>query len=203
MMTTVIKAGQTGPILKRLTTVDLADHLAEAHAVVEEAKRRADEIVGQTGLERERVLEEARQSGYQAGYEQGRREGTDAGYQAAHGEATERFDRVHANLVADMRRAIGEICEGVTVDMTGETRSGRALGMGLLQVYARPGAELLVDEAPQGETPLIAVGVDAGPRDVRLRNAPLGYDCTFRLRVLPGTRYSILLDVKPELASLR
>ena len=93
---------------------------------------------------------------------------------------------------------LGDICEGVTVDEAGETLSGRRLGMGLLQVYARPGAELIVDELHQGETPLIAVGVDAGPRDVRLRNVELGYDCTFRLRVLPGVRYSLLLDVKAD-----
>lgn len=91
-----------------------------------------------------------------------------------------------------------DACEGLTVDEAGETLSGRRLGMGLLQVYARPGAELIVDRLHQGETPLIAVGVDAGPRDVRLRNVDLGYDCTFRLRVLPGVRYSLLLDVKAD-----
>ncbi len=44
-MSTVIKAGRGGPILQRLSTVDLADHLAEAEAVIAEAKRRAAQIV--------------------------------------------------------------------------------------------------------------------------------------------------------------
>ncbi len=95
-------------------------------------------------------------------------------------------------------RIVGEHCAGVTVDETGETRNGRALGMGLLQVYAQPEADLFVDEQPQGSTPLIAVGVDAGPRDVRLRNLAIAYDCTFRLRVLPGIRYAVGLDAKPR-----
>ena len=108
---------------------------------------------------------------------------------------------VHIADGIDVSELDANVCDGLTVDEAGETRSGRQLGMGLLQVYARPGAQLLVDRRYQGETPLIAVGVDAGPRDVRLRNADLGYDCTFRLRVLPGVRYSLLLDVKdPELS---
>ncbi len=106
---------------------------------------------------------------------------------------------VHIADGIDVSELDANVCDGLTVDEAGETRSGRQLGMGLLQVYARPGAQLLVDRRYQGETPLIAVGVDAGPRDVRLTNAELGYDCTFRLRVLPGVRYSLLLDVKdPE-----
>lgn len=89
----------------------------------------------------------------------------------------------------------GEGCPGLSIHGAGETRRGRALGASILQVYARPDAELLVDGQLRGQTPLVAVGVDAGPRDLRLRNMALGYDCTVRLRALPGERYSVLLDL--------
>ena len=91
--------------------------------------------------------------------------------------------------------APGGGCPGLTVHPAGFTRAGRALGMALVAVHARPGAELLVDGRLQGETPLTAVGVDAGPRDITLRNAPLSYECTVRLRAVPGERYAFQLDL--------
>ena len=106
---TVIKAGQAGPILERLSTVDLADHLDEARTVVERAKRRAAGIIAQARGERESVLEEARRSGHQTGYQQGHREGTEAGHRAAHLESIERFNTEHAHIVDDLQRATVEI----------------------------------------------------------------------------------------------
>jgi hypothetical protein len=88
-----------------------------------------------------------------------------------------------------------QTCPGLTIHPAGGTRSGRALGMALLAVHARPGAELLVDGAFQGRTPLTAVGVDAGPRDVTLRNTTIGYECTVRIRAVPGERYAFQLDL--------
>lgn len=81
--------------------------------------------------------------------------------------------------------------------MEGGSRSGRALGMALIHLHARPGAELWVDGAFQGEAPLTAVGVDAGPRNVTLRNPALGYECTVGLRAVPGERYGFQLDLDP------
>jgi flagellar biosynthesis/type III secretory pathway protein FliH len=108
-VTSVIKAGQTGPILSQLTTVDLADHLAEARAVVEEARRRAAQIAANAKTQKEQMFEEARQAGFDAGYEQGHEQGTAAGYKAAYGAAEERFNRQHADILADVQRAIAEI----------------------------------------------------------------------------------------------
>lgn len=87
-------------------------------------------------------------------------------------------------------------CPGVLVQDAGETRSGRALGMAILQVAARPSVELLVDGVHEGRTPLIAVGVDAGPRELRLVAPEVGYDCTMRLHAQGGRRYAISVDTE-------
>lgn len=108
-MPTVIKAKETGPILKRLSTVDLADHLAEARAVVEEARRRAAQITADARIQAEHKLEGARKTGYDSGYERGHAEGTEAGHQAAHDESIQRFDQQHADIVAAMRGAVTQI----------------------------------------------------------------------------------------------
>ncbi len=108
-MPTVIKAGETGPVLKRLTTVDLADHLAEARTVVEQAKRRAAGIVAHARAERESIFDEAKRSGHQTGYQRGHKEGTEAGHRAAHRESIEQFNTEHGHVVSDLQRAIEEI----------------------------------------------------------------------------------------------
>lgn len=108
-MPTVIKAKETGPILKRLSTVDLADHLAEARAVVEEAKRRAEQIKADAKVQAGQVLEEARKAGYESGYECGHVEGTEAGHRAAHDESIQQFNQEHADIVADMGRVVAHI----------------------------------------------------------------------------------------------
>lgn len=116
-MSTVIKAGQTGPILHRLSTVDLADHLAEADTVIEEAKRRAARIVADAKVQADRIREEANRSGYEIGHRQGRAEGTEAGRKAAHDEATRGFQQEHADIVAVMQQAVTAI-DTIKEDLT-------------------------------------------------------------------------------------
>lgn len=108
-MSTVIKAGQAGQVLPRLTTIDLSDHLAEAHGVVQEARRQADQIIAHARREAVELRSAAKKRGYDEGYRSGRDQGTAAGYEAAHLEAIARFEREHADLVAAMQRTIGEI----------------------------------------------------------------------------------------------
>jgi len=108
-MSTIIKFGEAGKVLKRLTTVDLADHLAEARAVIDEAQRRAAQIVVQAKHEADRVSALSRQTGNEAGYREGYAAGTTAGYQAAHDDALERFTHEQNHIVANMERAIAEI----------------------------------------------------------------------------------------------
>lgn len=108
-MSTVIKAGQAGRVLQRLSTVDLADHLAEARAVLTDAERRAAQIIAHAERDAERLREEAHQGGYQAGHDQGYAEGTATGHQAGLQESVARFDEQQSALVSAMDRVIAEI----------------------------------------------------------------------------------------------
>jgi flagellar assembly protein FliH len=110
-MSTIIKAGQSGPLLKRLRTVDLADHLAEAKAVIAEAKRHAARIVLDAQRQSEQTLAEAKESGHRAGYESGYAEGTKAGNDSAYKDSIEQFNQRHVDVVAAMQKAVSDIDE--------------------------------------------------------------------------------------------
>ena len=108
-MSTVIKSGQAGTILQRLSTVDLADHLREAHAVVAEAQRRAAQLIDQAEAASVQLREQVRKDGYQAGFAEGVDEGRQTGRREAFEEATERFNREQASAVEVFKHATREI----------------------------------------------------------------------------------------------
>ncbi|MFQ5494020.1 MAG: FliH/SctL family protein [Phycisphaerae bacterium] len=110
-MTTVIKAGEAGPILQRLGTVDLVDHLAEARAVHAAAQRQAEAVVAEARSQAKTLLAKADRDGHHAGYQRGYAEGKQAGHEAAFQAARERFDREQEDVVSSMQRAIAEIGE--------------------------------------------------------------------------------------------
>jgi len=107
-MSTVIKVGEVGRLAKRLSTVDLADHLAEARAVIEEARRRAAQIVGRAQQESDRTLTEAHRVAAEQGHREGFEAGTRDGRQAAREEALQRFQEEQVHIVADLRRIVDE-----------------------------------------------------------------------------------------------
>ncbi len=108
-MTTIIKAGKAGPVLKRLSTVDLADHLAEADAVIEAARRRSEGIISHANTQAEEIGVQAHERGYREGFEKGLEEGRRTGYEEAFEEAGKRFDQQHADIVTDITRAVDDI----------------------------------------------------------------------------------------------
>lgn len=108
-MSTVIKAGNVGPLLMRLSTVDLADHLAEARQIVDAASQRAELTISDAEETGERMAVSAKESGYAAGYERGLAEGKKTGHDSAYEDSTRKFDERHANVVTQMERAIVEI----------------------------------------------------------------------------------------------
>ncbi len=108
-MSTVIKAGEAGRIVQRLSTVDLADHLAEARAYVDEAKRQAAQVVVDVKAQAKRGHAEAKKTGHEEGYKQGHAEGVEAGNRQAYEDAIGRFEKDQGDLVGAMQRAIGEI----------------------------------------------------------------------------------------------
>jgi len=115
-MPTVIKAGQAGEVLRRLSTVDLADHLREARAVVERASSQAAALLEEARREADVLRETARTEGYQSGYDEGRRQGVEDGRREAFDEATARFQQEQASLCAALRDAAAAI-EGMKSEL--------------------------------------------------------------------------------------
>ena len=107
--TTVIKAGSAGPMLRSLSTVDLADHLSEARGIVESAKSLAVKIESDTreeGRTRAAAAKEvAMAEGYDAGFAQGEVEGQAKAFE----ESKRVFEIQHAGIVAQMKQAIDEV----------------------------------------------------------------------------------------------
>lgn len=108
-MSTVIRAGQAGKILNRLSTVDLADHLDEARVVIDEAKRRAAQLVAQAEARAAEVLRGADRAGRETGYREGHAEGVEAGRRAALDEARQRFESEHSSVVDMVKSVIAEV----------------------------------------------------------------------------------------------
>ena len=99
-MPTVIKADEQNPaFVKRLETVDLSDHLAEAKLVVKAARAKARAVLERTRVEADALREQATQEGYEAGFRRGYEAGARAGYQSAFEEAQRTFATDQANLV--------------------------------------------------------------------------------------------------------
>ncbi len=108
-MATVIKAGQAGEALLRLSTVDLADHLREARDVVERAEAHARGLLDDARREADEIRETARTQGYRDGYDAGCRAGDEEGRRKAFEEATARFNEEHASITAAFRAAIDAV----------------------------------------------------------------------------------------------
>lgn len=115
-MSTVIKAGEAGPILRHLKTVDLADHLAEAREVVAQARREAAQIVGAAKQRAHGTLEEARRLGAERGYREGHKKGEAEGREAARVEALEGFQQREEQVAAALQAATAQL-EGIKTDL--------------------------------------------------------------------------------------
>ena len=108
-MSTVIKAGEAGQLLRRLSTVDLADYMQEGRGLVLEAKRRAASIIGEANRESKRLREVAHREGHEAGHAEGEEEGRRTGHDTAYAESLQRFEKEHETVVRDLHRAIDEL----------------------------------------------------------------------------------------------
>ncbi len=116
-MSTVIRAGDVARVANGLVSVDLADHLEEARAVVEDAQQRAARMLESARSDaerwgpeaREKGYEEGHREGYEKGYAEGKETGTTDGYTEAHTKATAKFDAQHAAIVSDIERVLDEM----------------------------------------------------------------------------------------------
>jgi flagellar assembly protein FliH len=105
----VIKAGQAARVLPNLSRVDLADHLAEARSVVEQARREAAQIVAEARVQAEALREVAHRAGHESGVPQGLEEGRQRGHDEAFRAAKAEFTAKHASLVAALTTALAEV----------------------------------------------------------------------------------------------
>ena len=92
--------------MRRLSTVDLADHLAEARAVIEEARARAEVIIAEAEARSRERTEASAEAGRQAGYRDGRATGETEGRTAAFDRAMEQFREQHSSVVAALQSAM-------------------------------------------------------------------------------------------------
>ncbi|MCP4250804.1 MAG: hypothetical protein GY778_27515 [bacterium] len=108
-MSTVIKHGQQGTLLQRLSTFDLADHMSEARVIVAAAREETRRILAEARRQSRTLKEEARRAGHEEGYEKGLSEGRSDGRAQALSDATQRFEAEHANLAATMQATVEAI----------------------------------------------------------------------------------------------
>lgn len=119
-MSTVIKAGKSGTLLRSLATVDLADHLSEARAVLQRARveavsilenahREAAERAAAGNRDIERAKSEAREEGVKEGFAAGFAEGRKAGFDSALEEARKRFAEEQARLIEALTGVVGKL----------------------------------------------------------------------------------------------
>lgn len=110
-MSTVIKAGQAVTLVRRLSTLDLADHLREARAIVDDAREQALRIVADAEEQARRMMENAGERGRIEGFDKGHAEGVAAGRTAALEQSKAEFTEKHASLVEAFQSAISQMNE--------------------------------------------------------------------------------------------
>lgn len=147
-MGTLIRAGQTPEFAGRLHTVDLADHLAQADAILRDARTRAARMIEaakeQIATDRERAMSEAHAQGFLEGRQQGLEEGRAQALQ----EARERFDTELSSLaeqfaagaegLAAIREEVRTVCESQAIDFAMDVAGKLTLAIG----EARPQAAI-------------------------------------------------------------
>ena len=112
-MTTVIKVGQSDVrLLRRLESVDLADHLVEASKIVNAARRDAARMTEQAKAAAIQIRQEADQRGFAEAYAKGLVEGRKTGHEQAFREAADRFRREQADLCKALSAAVAELERG-------------------------------------------------------------------------------------------
>lgn len=106
---TVIKLGAQNPALvKRLETINVSDHVAEARKVVERARATAAEILIRARREGGQIRRRAADQGFDQGFRQGYQAGEKAGTEAAFQKAREEFSQRHSQLAHALSSALRE-----------------------------------------------------------------------------------------------
>lgn len=91
----LIKNAQSDSLAREAVVLDLGDLAAQAAAIIERAEREAARIKDEARAERERLIANAHELGFQQGVEEGREHGRRAGYEEGRLEA---IDAMQARL---------------------------------------------------------------------------------------------------------
>lgn len=108
-MSMIIKAGDAAKIKPLLSRVDLADHLAEAQAVVDAARSQALNLMEEASEHSVVIKKEAHESGYEEGYKEGYESGRIKGHEDAFKESVERFRDEQKELLDVVAHVLQEV----------------------------------------------------------------------------------------------
>lgn len=106
-MSTVIKQTDQNPTLvKRLETVNVTDHLAEARLVLDASRQKSLDMLRHAQQEARSLLNETRKEGYDDGFGRGYEAGRIEGHQKAYEDARVEFLQQQNKLITAMSEAL-------------------------------------------------------------------------------------------------
>ncbi len=108
-MGNVIKSGYQGRVHREPVAIDLSDHLAQACAVLDDARREGIQIVDAARARADQIREKSKEAGYDHGYKEGLRKGEEIGRQEAFEEANRQFEQEHKHVVDTLSTALLEL----------------------------------------------------------------------------------------------
>lgn len=95
-------------MIRRLETVNVADHLAEAKLQLASARDEARRMLREAQAAAARIVEGASQQGYEAGFRRGYEAGQQRGREDAFATATERFESDQTSTLSALRALIDD-----------------------------------------------------------------------------------------------
>ncbi len=107
-MSTVIKKGETGKLVRQLVSFDLADHLANAQKVIDAAQRQAEKIAAEAKHRSSQLRIAAQKEAYALGHGKGYADGVEAGTAEGLAKATESFEHNQSSLTNSLAKIIEE-----------------------------------------------------------------------------------------------
>ena len=110
-MSVVLKAGHTTTKRVAPSAFHMRDWRLEADQLLEQAQRRAAEVLAEARAQAELAQERARREGYQAGLEQGLTEGKQRGAEEALTTAQAAFDKDLAHLADNLTAVVREVSD--------------------------------------------------------------------------------------------
>ena len=188
-MTTVIKPGTDYELLAAAMPLHLSEHVAEADALVSQAREQAKRIVAEAKEVARRYYEESKRQGFAAAYQEGFEQGSAAGRTSAFDESMRHFAENHASVVSAMESAADQI-ETTKTDL--QITANRDL-----LVFATRIAEKMTFDIGRASREVVqenlkrAIRLVGEPTDITIRVHPTDHDT---MRVFAPTAFKEMRD---------